>query len=152
MLTPSQLQIVKSTMPALASHGEEITKVFYAALLSENPEMRSQFNADDQRNGEQPRRLAQSILAYVANIDRLENLGPAVEKIAQRHCDTRVTPEQYPIVGRTLLEAMKTVLGAEVVTPEVLEAWTAAYQQLAEIMIRREAEIYAEREVQPVGA
>jgi nitric oxide dioxygenase len=131
-------------MPALAQHGEEITKTFYATMFRENPGIRAQFNQADQSNGVQPRRLAQSVLAYAANLDRLENLAPAIEKIAQRHCDTNVTPEQYPIVGKYLLQAIKTVLG-DAVTPEVLEAWGAAYQQLAEIFIKREAEIYEER-------
>ncbi|MEZ2346216.1 globin domain-containing protein [Terriglobus sp. RCC_193] len=144
MLSPRQLEIVKSTMPALAQHGEEITRIFYANLLGENPQLMSQFNVDDQKSGEQPKRLAQSILAYVANLDRLENLGPAVEKIAHRHVQTHVTPEQYPLVGQYLLQAMKIVLG-DAITPEVLEAWTAAYQQLADVMIAREKEIYAEK-------
>ena len=144
MLSPRQFEIVKSTMPALTQHGEEITKTFYAAMLGENPDIRGQFSEEDQRSGVQPRRLAQSILAYVANLDRLESLAPAIEKIAQRHCETNVRPEQYPIVGKYLLQAMQTVLG-DAITPEVLEAWAAAYQQLAEIFIRREAEIYEER-------
>jgi hemoglobin-like flavoprotein len=146
LLSQRHLEIVKSTMPALAQHGEEITRVFYANMIGENPELKSQFNMDDQKSGAQPTRLAQSILAYVANLDRLQNLGPAVEKIAHRHVQTNVTPEQYPLVGRYLLQAMKIVLG-DAVTPEVLEAWAAAYQQLADVMIAREKEIYAEEAV-----
>jgi nitric oxide dioxygenase len=144
MLDPRHLEIVKATVPAIASHGEEVTRTFYAAMLAENPELFSQFNVDDQKNGAQPKRLAQTILAYAANIDKLGNLGPAVEKIAQRHCDTNVRADQYPLVGKYLLQAMKSVLG-DAITPEVLEAWTGAYQQIAEILIAREAEIYAQR-------
>lgn len=147
MLSQRHLEIVKSTMPALAQHGEEITRVFYANMLGENPELMSQFSAADQKSGAQQSRLAQSILAYVANLDRLENLGPAVEKIAHRHVQTHVTPEQYPLVGRYLLQAMKIVL-SDAITPEVLEAWTAAYQQLADVMIAREKQIYAEEPAQ----
>lgn len=147
MLDPHQLEIVKATVPAIAKHGEEVTRVFYANMLGEHPELFSQFSVDDQNNGAQPKRLAQSILAYAANIDKLQNLGPAVEKIALRHVDTRVRPDQYPLVGKYLLQAMKTVLG-DAITPEVLAAWTAAYEQIADILIKREAQIYAERGVQ----
>lgn len=46
-------------------------------------------------------------------------------------------------MGECLLQAMKDVLG-DAATPEVMKAWTEAYQALAEIFIHREQEIYEE--------
>lgn len=151
MLDPQTIAIVKATVPAISQHGEELTRTFYAAMLGENPELFSQFNRDDQENGAQPKRLAQTILAYAANLDKLEVLGTAVEKIAQRHCDTNVRADQYPMVGKYLLQAMKTVLG-DAVTPEVAAAWGEAYQQIADILIQREAAIYAQRSAERAQA
>jgi nitric oxide dioxygenase len=135
-------QIVQSTLPALRQHGETITRVFYKELLEENPALRPMFGAKDQASGAQAKRLAGAILAFVGNLDRLDMLGPAVTNIARRHVHLGVRAEHYPIVGKHLLRAMQTVLG-EAATPEVLEAWAAAYGQLAEIMIGLEAEMYA---------
>jgi nitric oxide dioxygenase len=142
----SQKQIVQSTLPALRQHGETITRVFYKELLEENPDLRPMFNAGDQASGAQAKRLAGAILAFVGNLDRLDLLGPAVTNIARRHVHLGVRAEHYPIVGQHLLRAMQTVLG-DAATPEVLDAWAAAYGQLAEIMIGLEAEMYAATEL-----
>lgn len=52
-------------------------------------------------------------------------------------------PEQYPIVGKHLLGAIAEVLGPAL-TPAIAQAWTAAYDQLANVFINREAEMYSE--------
>lgn len=141
-------KIVQSTVPVLQKYGEEITTVFYRQLLEAHPELSSIFDSENQKDGTQARRLAGAILAYAANIDRLEQIGTAVDKIAHRHVTLRVLPEHYPVVGEYLLKAIKTVLG-EAATPEILEAWAAAYGQLAEIMIDREKHLYANTTTDP---
>jgi nitric oxide dioxygenase len=144
----SQKEIVKSTLPALREHGETITRVFYQDLLAENPELRPMFATGDQENGAQAQRLAGAILAYAGNSDRLDLLGPAVTNISRRHVTTHVRPEHYPIVGHHLLKAIKTVLG-DAATPEIVEAWAAAYTELADIMISMEKKMYADEPQAP---
>jgi len=139
----AQKDLVKATLPALKEHGETITQVFYKQLLEAHPEVAPMFATGDQENGRQAQRLAAAILAYAGNIDRLDLLGPAVTQISHRHAQTNVLPEHYPIVGHHLLAAIHSVLG-DAATPEILEAWGAAYGQLAEIMIARERTIYAQ--------
>ena len=134
MVTESQLQIVKATVPVLQEHGETITCVFYRSLFAAHPELKDVFNMANQVRGEQPRALAYAVLAYASNIDQLQNLGPAVTKISHKHASLDITPEQYPIVGEHLLGAIGEVLG-DAATPEIVDAWGAAYGQLAEIMI-----------------
>jgi nitric oxide dioxygenase len=46
------------------------------------------------------------------------------------------------MVGDCLLRAMREVLGPEIATEQVIEAWGAAYGQLAEILIGAEAGLY----------
>lgn len=139
-----QRKIVQSTVPVLQEHGETITRVFYRHLLEEHPELASMFNARDQSDGSQARRLAAAVLAYASNIDRLHMLESAITSIGRKHVSLNVRPEQYPIVGKHLLGAIKTVLG-DAATPEILDAWAAAYAQLADIMIAREKDLYIER-------
>lgn len=145
-MTPEQIQIVKSTVPVLQQHGEAITRVFYQQLLAAHPELNRMFDPSNQSDGTQARRLAGAILAYAGNIDRLSNLSGAVEAIGRRHVGLGVLPEQYPVVGTHLLEAIKIVLG-DAATPEIVDAWAAAYGQLAGIMIERERGLYAETAV-----
>jgi nitric oxide dioxygenase len=55
--------------------------------------------------------------------------------------EARILPEQYPLIGAKLLEAMKDVLG-EAATEEVIDAWGEAYNALANIFIGTEAKLY----------
>ncbi|KAI7091759.1 flavohemo protein [Hortaea werneckii] len=144
-LTADQVQIIRSTVPVLQQHGNDITTLFYRTMIDENPELRNIFNQANQFNNHQPRALAGALYAYASHIDDVGALAPAVEKICQRHASLYVRPEQYEIVGKYLLRAMGDVLGSAL-TPEVLEAWAKAYGQLANLMIGREEQLYEESE------
>ena len=84
------MEIVKATAPALEKHGLAITTAMYARLF-ENEEIEAMFDRAAQTSGEQPKRLAAAILAYAKNIDKLQNLGPAVSRMVSRHIGL-VTP------------------------------------------------------------
>ena len=142
-LTQGQTEIIKATVPVLQEHGEVITRTFYKNMFEAHPELKDIFNMANQAKGDQPKSLAASVLAYAANIDQLANLGPAVAKIAHKHCSLDILPEHYPIVGENLLKAIGQVLG-NAATPEIVDAWGAAYGQLAEIMISIERAMYEE--------
>ena len=76
------------------------------------------------------------------HIDRLEALGPLVGQIINKHVALQVLPEHYPLVGSCLLRAIREVLGEEIATEAVIDAWGAAYQQLADILIGQEESLY----------
>lgn len=137
--------IVKATAPALEQHGLAITTAMYARLF-QNPEVAAMFDRAAQESGEQPKRLAGAILAYAKNIDKLENLGAAVQRMVARHVQTGVKAEHYPLVAEALLPAIRDVLGAEVATDQVLAAWGEAYWMLADILISAEAQAYEDAE------
>ena len=103
----------------------------------------SVFNQTNQLNGHQAAALAGSLYAYAAHIDDLGVLSPALERISQKHVSLYVQPEQYDVVGNYLLQAMKKVLG-DALTPDIHDAWAVAYQQLANLMINREAQLLEE--------
>ena len=144
MLSPAQTALIKATVPLLESGGETLTAHFYNIMLSEYPEVRPLFNQAHQASGAQSRALANAVLMYAKHIDRLEALGPLVGQIVSKHVSLQILPEHYPIVGACLLRAIREVLGAEIATDTVIAAWAAAYQQLAEILIGAEEQVYAE--------
>lgn len=100
MLDQKTIDIIKSTVPVLKTHGVEITTTFYKNMFEKNPEVKSLFNMDRQESGEQPKALAMSILAAAQNIDNLPAIMPVVNKIAEKHCNSNVKAEHYPIVGK----------------------------------------------------
>ena len=85
MASKKTIAIVKSTAPILQQHGESITKVFYELLFHKHPELKNIFNMVNQKKGTQQRALANAVFQYAVHIEQLEQLGEAVEKIAQKH-------------------------------------------------------------------
>jgi nitric oxide dioxygenase len=142
-LSEEHKNIVKATIPILEGGGELLTKHFYGIMLNEFPEVASFFNKTHQSSGEQPRALANAVLGYAKNIDHLENIAGVATQIIQKHVALAVKPEHYTIVGQCLLRAMGEVLGPKVATKEVIDAWAAAYGQLADILIAAEESCYA---------
>ena len=151
MLSVQDRTIVKSTVPLLETGGEALITYFYKMMLSEYPEVRPLFNQAHQASGDQPRALANGVLMYARHIDQLDQLGDLVAKIINKHVALQILPEHYPIVGKCLLRAISEVLGDDVATPEVMTAWGAAYNQLADILIGAETAIYDQKEQAPGG-
>lgn len=143
-LSEKTIAIVKATAPALKEHGLAITQRMYERMFV-NEEVKAMFDMAAQESGEQPRKLAAAILGYAQNVDKLQNLTPPVLRMAARHVEVGVKAEHYPIVAENLLPAIRDVLG-EAATDEVLAAWGEAYWFLADILIAKEADIYARQE------
>jgi nitric oxide dioxygenase len=143
MISAEHRAIIRSTVPLLEAGGEALTTHFYGILLDDYPEVRPYFNQANQITGDQPRALANGVLMYAKHIDRLEALGDLVESIVSKHVSLRIRPEHYPLVGTSLLRAIREVLGADVATDAVIEAWAAAYGQLAGILAGAEEDIYS---------
>ena len=144
-LYPETMALVKATAPALQQHGVEITTRMYQRLFVD-PEIKALFDMAAHESGAQPKRLAAAILAFAQNVDKLDVLKPAIERIAARHVETHIQPEHYPAVANALLPAIREVLGADVATDEVLSAWGEAYWMLADILIAAEAQAYEDAE------
>jgi nitric oxide dioxygenase len=151
MVSAEHRAIVKATVPLLESGGEALITHFYKMLTKENPEVRPLFNQAHQDDGSQPRALANGVLMYARHIDELEKLGGLVGQIINKHVALNVQPKHYPIVGDCLLRSIRDVLGAEVVTDAVIDAWAAAYGQLSDLLIGLEELKYAEKERAPGG-
>ena len=150
MLKPSTIATVKATAPVLAVHGYAIIQRFYERLFQAHPELKNLFNMRHQERGEQQRALAGAVLAYATNVDNLAALTSAVARITHKHASLNVQAEQYGVVGQHLLAAIKEVLG-EAATKDIVDAWTEAYQELADIFIQAEARLYEEAAARPGG-
>nr|WP_106589597.1 NO-inducible flavohemoprotein [Salsuginibacillus halophilus] len=143
-------ETIKATAPVLAEHGTTITTHFYKRMLSAHPELNHVFNPTHQVKGKQPAALANALYAAATHIDDLSAIAPAVRTIAEKHRSLQITPDQYPIVGEHLLASIQEVLG-EAATDDIIAAWGQAYEEIAEIFIKVEAELYAETAAQTGG-
>ncbi|OIJ21679.1 nitric oxide dioxygenase [Anaerobacillus alkalidiazotrophicus] len=149
-LSQDTINIIKSTVPVLAEHGETITKRFYELVFSNHPELLNIFNHAHQKQGHQPKALANTVYAAAMYIDNLEAILPVVKQIAHKHRSLTIKAEHYPIVGKHLLLAIKDVLG-DAATDDIIQAWGEAYGVIADVFITVEKEMYDEAEEKQGG-
>jgi nitric oxide dioxygenase len=149
-MNTEQKQLISATVPILKEHGVLLTKHFYNRMFTHHPELRNMFNMGNQQSGKQQTALAMAVLAYAENIANPGVLMPVVDHIGQKHVSLDIRPEHYQIVGAHLIASIKEVLGYAA-TPEILDAWTAAYQQLADLMSGHEAGLYQKKAAQVHG-
>ncbi|WP_370053693.1 NO-inducible flavohemoprotein [Neptunomonas sp.] len=150
MLTQQHIDTVKETIPLLASADVAITDHFYRRMFSHNPELLDIFNASHQHSGAQKAALFEAIAGYAHHIDNVGALTAVIERIAQKHTSFNIQAHHYPIVGHHLIETLRELAG-NAFTPDVEEAWSAAYGVLADVFIAREKAIYAEHSQQKGG-
>jgi nitric oxide dioxygenase len=143
-MTNEQKAYILATVPVLRENGVVLTKHFYNRMFTHNPELKNLFNMGNQKNDRQQTALALAVLAYAENIANPGVLMPVIDRIGHKHTSLDIRPEHYSIVGKHLLASIQEVLG-DAATPAIIDAWTAAYNQLAQIMIGHEAGIYAQQ-------
>ncbi len=135
-LSAETIAHVKATAPAVAARATEVTRAMYARLFQDD-HIKALFNHANQASGQQHHALAGAIVGYALNIENLEALIPAIERMAQKHVGYHVLPEHYPYVAKALLGAIAEVMG-EAANEEILAAWGEAYWFLAGLLQERE--------------
>ncbi len=150
MLDAKTIETVKATAPVIKEHIREIGETFYTKLFSRVPDLYHMFNQTNQRRGLQQEALAYGVYLAGANIDNLQAIEQMVVRVTEKHRALGVLPEQYPVVGETLLDAVKEVL-EDAATDDIMEAWKNAYEHIAGAFIDIEAKMYGETESKPGG-
>lgn len=151
MLSVPHRNIVKATVPVLEQGGVALTTHFYRILLRDHPEVRPLFNPAHQTDGTQPRALANGLLKVARHIDQLDVLGDLFAVIVNKHVALQIQPEHYPAVGASLLQAIREVLGPDLATDEVVDAWAATYGLLAGMLTSAEGQAYDALAAAPGG-
>jgi nitric oxide dioxygenase len=148
MISEASRPYIDASVPVLRQHGLTITKLFYENMFAAHPELTRIFNMGNQASGAQQQSLASAVFAYAANIGNPGALGPVVQRIVHKHVSVGIRAEHYPIVGHHLLGAISATLG-DAATPALLDAWKEAYNSLATLLIKAEAEMYSTAGIEP---
>lgn len=149
-MTTDQKALITATVPVLRENGVLLTKYFYNRMFTHHSELKNLFNMGNQKSDKQQTALALAVLAYAENIANPMVLLPVVDRIGHKHVSLDIRPEHYIIVGKHLIASIQEVLG-EAATPAIVDAWTAAYQQLAALMSGHEAGIYQQKTITEYG-
>jgi len=130
-MNPTQIKLVQDSFARVAPISEQAAVLFYDRLFEVAPPVRAMF-PDDMT--EQRKKLMATLAVVVGGLSNLEAVLPAASALAKRHVSYGAKPEHYPVVGGALLWTLEKGLG-DAWTPEVAEAWTAAYGTLSGYMI-----------------
>ena len=130
-MTPDHVKLVQESFAKVAPISETAAVLFYDRLFDIAPKVRAMFPTD---LTEQRRKLMATLAVVVGGLGNLESVLPAASALAKRHIGYGAKPEHYPVVGGALLWTLEKGLG-ESWTPEVKDAWTAAYGTLSGFMI-----------------
>jgi nitric oxide dioxygenase len=129
-MTPSQIAAVQTSFAAVLPIASQAGAMFYDRLFVLDPKLRALFTVDI---AEQSEKLIEMIATVVQGLDKPETILPTVRALGARHAGYGVSDSDYQTVGAALLWTLEQGLGADF-TPEVAEAWTAAYSLLADTM------------------
>ena len=144
--------IIRATLPLVGKHITEIAPVFYRRMFAAHPNLLANtFNRGNQAQGAQQKALAASVATYATLLVTPEGPSPKemLGRIGHKHASLGITEDQYAIVHEHLMAAIVEVLGADVVTDEVADAWDAVYWHMARTLIAFEHELYADAGVEP---
>jgi hemoglobin-like flavoprotein len=130
-MTPDQVKLVQQSFAKVAPISETAAVLFYDRLFEMAPKVRAMFPTD---MTEQRRKLMAMLAVVVNGLGNLEAVLPAASALAKRHVSYGAKAEHYPVVGAALLWTLEKGLG-DGWTPDVAEAWTAAYGTLSGFMI-----------------
>ena len=127
----TQVKLVQESFSKVVPISEAAAVIFYDRLFEVAPSVKAMFPSD---MTQQRKKLMMMLAAVVNGLGNLESILPAASALAKRHVDYGAQPEHYPVVGGALLWTLEKGLG-EAWTPDVADAWTAAYGTLSGYMI-----------------
>jgi hemoglobin-like flavoprotein len=130
-MTPDQVKLVQDSFAKVAPISETAAVLFYDRLFEIAPSVKPMFPAD---MTEQRKKLMMMLATVVGGLNNLESILPAASALATRHVSYGANAEHYPVVGAALLWTLEKGLG-DAWTPEIADAWTAAYGTLSGYMI-----------------
>ena len=136
-MTPDQIALVQSSFAHVVPISDTAATLFYTRLFELDPSLRPLFHTDMPSQG---RKLMDMLRVVVNGLNRLDELVPAVQALGRRHATYQVEDQHYETVGAALLWTLRQGLG-EGFTPEVEDAWKAAYAVLSATMQQAAAEI-----------
>jgi methyl-accepting chemotaxis protein len=124
------VQAIESSFELLAPRGAELVARFYEKLFTEHPETRALFPED--MSG-QEKKLLDALALVVRGVRTPSKVRPALRSLGARHAEIGAQSAHYDVVGAVLLSTLSELAGG-LWTPQLDQAWAAAYAWIAETM------------------
>jgi len=141
-MSPEQIRLVQDTFRKIGPTAPLVAEVFYRRLFEIAPHVRPLFPSSLTDQGA---KFMAILSIIVANLDNMDEIGPAVRDLGRRHAGYGVSADDYRPVGQALIWTLEQGLRADF-TPAVESAWLAALGVLTKMMLEGAAEL------QPAGS
>jgi nitric oxide dioxygenase len=124
--------ILQESFDKVKPHASELGDRFYENLFSMYPEAKPLF--EHTAMGKQKQMLVGALVMTIDNLTNPDVLTKELKGLGARHVKYGALPAHYPLVGNALLATLEQYLASDW-TPEVKEAWVAAYGAITELML-----------------
>lgn len=141
MLSEQTIALVQHSIPLLKNNEDEILNLFYKKLFEANEIIKEMFDKITKEKGKQPMALIKTLIIVAENLDDLSKMEPMIKIVSAMHVKRHVQKDQYIIVKKCFLEAMKEILWNKL--PEnTLDAWSKSYDVISNLFINKEEQLY----------
>lgn len=148
-MTPEQIRLVKASFDTFAKYPLGTGLMFYQRLFALNREARAMFRGEI---ADQAQALMSMMDLIVRMLEDSARFTSAVYGLGWRHAGYGIGKDYYDAFGRALMRTVEDALGSGC-TPEVRDAWKAAFDSVAHIMIGAGEDAVEGREPRyPVGS
>ena len=138
-MTNEEIELVKTSWEKVEPISDVAAELFYGKLFEIDPTLKALFSDDIDEQG---KKLMMMINTAVNGLDRLDQIVPAVQALAERHVGYGVTDGHYDTVGEALIWTLGQGLG-DGFTDDVKAAWLTTYTLLANTMKEGAPEVAA---------
>jgi hemoglobin-like flavoprotein len=131
MITEAQIELVQSSFQHVLPIADAAGMMFYERIFTLAPDARALFGDDI---SSQARRTMAAVKTVVDGLDSLDAVAPFLIRLGARHVRYGVQVEHFDVVGAALMWTLEQGLG-ELFTPEVCDAWAAAWTIIVDAML-----------------
>jgi hemoglobin-like flavoprotein len=129
-MTPTQIDLVQDSFRDLGPQLGEASRVFYEELFRMSPDLRTLFPED---LGRQKEKFTQMMSVVVRNLGRVSAISEDITDLGHRHMAYDIDEESYEVFGEALSRMLDRLFGTRM-SPDLRDAWSAAYDMVARVM------------------
>ena len=126
----NQVKLVQESFRKVVPIADTAATIFYARLFELDPSLRKLFKGDMKKQGMM---LMSMLASAVRGLSDPNALIPVLTALGRRHTGYGVVDAHYTTVAEAPLWTLEQGMG-EAFTPEVRDAWIAAYSMMASVM------------------
>lgn len=142
MISPNNISLVQGSWRQLQPKAQNVGEQFYQKLFYRTPSIKPMFRSELHAEAN---KFMVMLNYIIKNLNDLDSIKMELSRLAEKHEEYGVKPDDYPIMGGCLIAALKTGLKGNW-DPAVKHAWEEMFKSLSDKMLDYRQQ-FREREV-----